>query len=623
MTSARVVDAGECIINGVRFPLIGPVRTELQSIYPDKLVLGDYTKDSQVGASVVAWSEWLGGIGLDVMRASKPGFVQRAWWSTCKLGYSGHLVLPALATLTAAGPTSSVGAMGELASVIYAAFGTDVRSYDNTADSWGSSLATLPNNATDAIEVRLAGTVYLVFACTTDIVRTSDGAVFTTDTTDGLYFAFWDDRLWTIDNTGQLRYTYDLATWSNDTRLPLPNGSVTGMFVARDAEGEPIIYVSTTRGPYAHNDVNHRLVATELSLPTHPDNGKGTARWRESAFISAGLGIYQYINGANQAIVTIMGPDRDHGLPSDKRGIIRKLVPTHNQLLAILDSTVGAASPTNLLQAGALENAFPMVVGISVGYSAILGWDGTGWEVKWLSGTGAKAISAAHVSNAYSVYRLWWAHNERVYHTALQRDIINPNEVAAFAYAASSEHQTPWFDAEQSDVDKTALELRVEVKGASSTETLAVSYALNYAASFTALGTISSNGITSYLFPNSTTPSGTAFRSIRFQVLLARGATTTLTPDMLSLTFLYRKKLPVKYKFTVKLGLHKAYGGREIPELRAAQVTAIEAANLVEFTFRDDAGNTRNYFVDIIAPSSFEQSGYDEQGQSVLVMAER
>ena len=34
-----------------------------------------------------------------------------------------------------------------------------------------------------------------------------------------------------------------------------------------------------------------------------------------------------------------MGPDRDDGLPSSRRGTIRQLVPSHNELLAIIDAT--------------------------------------------------------------------------------------------------------------------------------------------------------------------------------------------------------------------------------------------------------------------------------------------
>ena len=37
--------------------------------------------------------------------------------------------------------------------------------------------------------------------------------------------------------------------------------------------------------------------------------------------------------------MTITGPDRDDGLPSDKRGSIKHMSATHNELLAAVDAT--------------------------------------------------------------------------------------------------------------------------------------------------------------------------------------------------------------------------------------------------------------------------------------------
>jgi hypothetical protein len=57
-------------------------------------------------------------------------------------------------------------------------------------------------------------------------------------------------------------------------------------------------------------------------------------------------------------------------------------------------------------------------------------------------------------------------------------------------------------------------------------------------------------------------------------------------------------------------------------ELRSNLVTAIENRQLVEFTFRDDSGGTRNYYVDIASASGLEYTGYDERGQSQILLVE-
>ena len=621
MSPATVVATSEISLNGVFYRTKGPVQSSLSSIYPQKTVQGDFTKDSQQRASVLALSDWRGGIGVNKMRA--PEQINRAWWSTCQLRYRGHLVLPGLAVATAAVGSSAVGAIGELGNAIYAAFGTDVRKYNNTTDSWGSSLATLQAAATDSLTFRMNGVVYLAFATAGTpggYTYTSDGITWTDDTKDTQFLAWWDDRLWGIDATGQLWFSTAIGVETNEAQLPLPSDSVTSLFVGRAPNDSLILYAGATYGLWAHDIDNARFGETELTVPQHPDNGKGADRWRDSTFYPVGNGIWRYVNGGNQALITIMGPDRDDGLPSDKRGIIRQLLGTTNELLAIFDATSAPGTMDMFDGDGVLSAA--QVIEPDTGFSSILGWNEGAWECKWLGGNVGQAISWAYVSNAYSTYRLWWATNQRVYYMALPRDIVNPNEITTFVYALSADHETPWFNADQEEVDKLMLELRVECAGMSATETAVVSYGTNYSSTYTQLGTITASGVTSYLFPNSTSPSGTGFRAIRFKVSLARGTTTTLTPDVLSLTMSYRKKLPAKYSHTVELDLMQEYKGNTPKQLRAALVTALASATKVELTFRDDTGTTRNYWVDVVQGTGLQSTGHDERGATTLTMVE-
>ena len=94
--ASSVVETNEVSINGYYYPVSRPVRSTLASIYPSKLTIGDTSKDSQLYASVIAWSDWRGGIGKARMEGA--GEVNRAWYSTCQLRYKNHLVLPGLVT---------------------------------------------------------------------------------------------------------------------------------------------------------------------------------------------------------------------------------------------------------------------------------------------------------------------------------------------------------------------------------------------------------------------------------------------------------------------------------------------------------------------------------------------
>ena len=638
--AAKVESPNEISLNGVYYPIARPVQSVLSSIYPAKVVIGDTTKDSQARTSVIAWSDWRGGIGVNRMETG--GDVNRAWWSTCQLRYKNHLILPGLDNDAKANKTStsltdpSIGAIGELASEIYVAWNgstsedAKIYKYNKASDVWGSALATPSDQVTDTVTWRtLAGETFLIFAhydSSGSGYTRFDGSTWTEDTTDSQYVAAWDDRLWGISYTGQLWYSIVAGTEVNDAKLPLPPGSVTGLFVARDAGGEPILYASTKKGLFAHDSANSKFIQTELTIPNHPHAGKGTIRWRDSIYMPAGLGVYKYINQAGGAVLAVTGPDRDDGVPTNQRGTIKFMTGSHNELFAGLD----ASTAPNITSGDSIPYQWQshhgsMVIDDDTGYSTILGYDDMGWETKWTASSAGRSLQALTVSDAYDEYRMWWGFNGEIKFMKIPSDIINPSFVSDFEFAASGTHETPWFNAGQAEVDKLALKLRVEVQDASSTETVAVEYATDYAESYTSLGTITSDGITSYTFGSS---AGTAFRAIKFKLSLARTTNTGTvnytkkTPDVVSTTLEWRKKLPSKWGHQVQVDINKEYKGKSPKDLRAALLSAIESTTLVEFTFRDDSGGTRNYYVDVASATGMEYTGTDERGISTINLVE-
>ena len=620
----RLTHPGIVSINSEQYKLKEPIRPKLINKYAPKIVTGETTGDSQVGRSRIEWSDNRGGIGVDRitdLEAANAVSLDRSWYSSAYLRHKGHLTLPPLPTTTAATTVSgifTIGAMAELSDTIYAAFGISVRSYSYSSDAWSSELHDLPAVATDAITLRLAGTVYMVFAHTGGTSDTVNGSSWNDRTDDVRYMAEWDDRLWGIDNTGQLRFCQTIGTWVNDAILPLPNGYVTDLYVDRDAGGEPILYASTKVGVYAHDAANARFLKTELDLPFHDDAGRGVTRWRGAAYYPAGLGVYRYQAGPS-ASVAVVGPDRDDGVPDDRRGTIVRLEQSHNELLALVDSTSAAANTFDVFTSG--EDNAAEVIDPDVGVSTILGWDMRGWQVLWESSANTEAITYSLVSNAYDGYRLWWAHNRRVHYMDLPVDIVNPSETSDRNYSSSATHDFPWLVVGQ-ETAGLALRLRVQVADASSNETVTPSYATNFSETFTALTAITSDGTTTYDFPDSTTPTGTAFRAFRPRLALARGSNTLLSPDVVSVTLEWRKKLPAQYAWSLVLDLSERHGSRSPMQQRADLTTAAASNALVEFTFRDDTGNDRNYYVDVIEHGGLEFTGHDERGVVELLLAE-
>ena len=646
MTS-KVIEQNEISLNGVYYPISRPVRSTLASIYPAKVVIGDTDKDSDPRSSVIGWSDWRGGIGINRMEGAAD--VNRAWFSTCQLRYKNHLVLPPLANGTNT-PShdlgqAKIGAIATFLGEIYAFWNggsgatPKLYKYANASDSWGTQISTssVTDEVTDSVVwTATGGTSYLVFAhydtAGSGYSFSVDGSSWTTDSQDTQFLTTWDDRLWGISYAGQLWHSNSPGTEHLDAMLPLPDGSITRLFVARNAAGVPIIYAMTTEGLFAHDADNSRWDATELELPIHPDNGKGSTRWRDSVYIPSGNGIYKYINGNNSAVVTIVGPDKDDGLPSDKRGAIRTMTGSHNELLIGVDAQTGADPVSfDAVSRQWFSHFGSPVMANDTGKSAILGYNELGWEVKWLATDTGTTFDTMHVSTAYNRYRLWWGANGVVYYMDLPKDIINPSEVDDFPYGTSGVHETPWFNAGQSEVDKLALKLKIECSGLSANETVLVQYATDYTESYTTAVTLNSTtmgasaGTYTYTFGSSV---GVAYRSIKFKLTLSRSSASTTglekfnTPDVISTTLTWRKKLDAKWGHTVEVDLNNKYKGNDPKALRSNLISAIESTTLVEFTFRDDSGGTRNYYVDVTSAQGLEFTGRDERGSTMISVVE-
>ena len=723
---ATVEDELEISLGGVLYPLSRSVVSTLASIYPGKVVIGDTTKDSDQRRSVLALTDYTGGIGID--RVDSATEIDRAWWSTANIRHRNHLTLGPLAVTTAdlgTPNTSAIGVIGEYKDEVYATFGTAVHKYNNSSDSWGSSLKTLPAAATDILNLRaditstdVTGTDYLVIATTTGFT-TYNGTVFADHIIDAKYLTSWDRKLWTIDVDGRLRYTTDLSvqtsqsgtvsgvetngsavlddtgatftatirdgdhwvrvtdnggdtvtgyihtidadsdntkvniynstsfstqnwiegdatafdmadtpltynvyTMTDDAQLPLPNDFVTDLLVSRNAAGNPIVFAATLEGLFAHDFDGTKFVETEVGFPRHPDNGLGSLRWRDALYLPAGLSIYKFANGSNTAVVSLAGPDRDDGLPSDRRGTIDRLVGSQNELLAVIGIPINQTVQGLFDGSGLGTHISAVIADPNPRQASILGFNEIGWRVRWASTETAKDVTYAHVSSAYSEYRIWWAHDVRVLYMDLPRDITNPSHAPDAPFETSSTHETPWYSMGQTEVTKLACSIIAETEGMSSTETITIGYALDYVESYTSLTTITADGKTEYVLPNTTTPEGVAFRSIKFKVTFVRGTNNKISPDLTSLTLCWRKKLAAKYGFTAVVNMYEEYKGRASQELRSNLLTAVEGDLLVEFTFRDDDSNTRNFWVDVVSASGIEFSGHDERGETTILLVE-
>jgi hypothetical protein len=634
---ASVVDTNEILLNSKRYKIAGPVRKTLVSIAAPRFTIGDTQRGADPRASILTQNDFRGGIGWN--RGLDASTIDRAWWSTCQLRYKGHVLLARKPTTASTSISSADGggsvagevvAVGGFDSQIYAIFGTSVHIYNEPSDNWTSSKDTLVNPTAELINFHYSGADYLIFARGDSGYTHLTGTTFTDMDASGDasrtvdYFAIWHGSLWGIDSTNRLK-NWASGPTANPTekalpggKIPLPDGYVTSLFVYRDAAGSPVLYAGTKVGLWVYDESNNRWEETELRLPFHPESGSGAVVWRDSIYYPAGNALYKYQTGSNSAVVSLVGYDRDHGIPETYTGQTLKLIGTHNDLLALVNADIDVSYTVFATgrQGSGFGGASTVVSG--TGTSSILGWNEGAWETKWTAGNNT-GLKAGHVGSETGTYRLWFGVGDKLAFIDLSPDVINPDQISGYEYDATTDGilETPWFDGGDSAGNKTAVTLRAVTSGCTSDVTIKVEFATAFSESYTTLGTITSNGTTTYEFASG---AGVEFASIKFKVTLATN-TTASSPDLNMLELRWREKLPPKFGFSVNIDTAQAFKGQTPKQMMDSITTVINTNTLVAFTYKDDDSD-RTYNVDLVSASGFEFTGLDERGQIQLQLVE-
>ena len=626
VTQSRVIKANEVAINNVRYKLAPGVQRVRQfsgATLPGKITLGDYNLDSHPLISTwLAVNDQRGGIGINRMDVSKD--LDRCWTSLCELQYRGHLTLPSLVTDLLGEPathTIGVVSMFEHGGTVYGIFlaggGTaTVRALSTI--TFGSNLKTLAATALDVAVGILNGSETVVIAQSNNPVdwSTSPGSSWTDEavtSTAVIALAFHNDLLWGMASTGRLYFTHDLTlgwTLDNTPALKLPSGGTPRLLQGQRPDGERALYASTPTGLWIHDEANNRWFKTAVNFPEHPWGGRAAVEWRGSLYCSAGLAIHKLTPGT-PSTTTVMGPDRDDGIPTAYNGTILGLVNTPNELIAI----------TNGYLTDFALNSNPYVI--------IWGYNERGWRIIWSSGelTGLDAFVAPPIASTYGGYRLYWIYASNATaigkHISLPQGIVNPSQSPSFPFESGAKtHETPWFDAGVVHQNKLAVEVRLETTNPTSSETVLVEYATNYVESYTSLGTISATGETTYHLPTSGNHVGVEFRSIKFRLTLTRGGTSTNTPDVIKCALLFMRTWDDLRGYSVTIELTEGWGGLTVLQQREALDTLFGTKTLVDFTFRDESDDTENHMVTVRGYSSLEQPGHSNIGQWQIQLVE-
>ena len=335
--------------------------------------------------------------------------------------------------------------------------------------------------------------------------------------------------------------------------------------------------------------------------PEHPHTGKGATNWRGDVYFSSGLDVLKYTAGTT-AYIESVGLNKEGGLPPEYRAQIVKLIEGYNEVYALLDSTLAP----------------------ELSYSTLMAWTGDGWVCLWAASSEGNRAFSGIVSPHYA-YRVWWDWNNKAYYFDIARDLHNPLKITTQTFATSAFHITPWFDADGAASDKLAKSLSLDCDGMSANETVVVKYRIDHAytdldSGWTTLGTITSDGETSYDFGAST--EGIVFKAIQLRFDLA-STTSTLTPDIHWVKLRYVKLLPVMWQWQVSIDCTKEHRGRAPAQLVGLLKTALASQTLVPFTYLTPSGTATTQYVRAKEmPRGIEHTGELPKGQFDVILSE-
>jgi len=201
-----VTSENEISLGNTRFPIRGRVQPSLISTFPGKVVIGDYTYDDEQIASNWIISDQRGGILVEEMDESI--HFDRCWWSTCNLGFKGHIVLPPLATEITKLP-SWVSPTGFVDPDTQ--WTDEANAYDDNTATYAHDTTVSPNVWTSFLELSIASTeinAIRYYASTSGVVTKIDVDLYYNSQWNHLYEdTIYTDQWVTIELAAALSVT--------------------------------------------------------------------------------------------------------------------------------------------------------------------------------------------------------------------------------------------------------------------------------------------------------------------------------------------------------------------------------------------------------------------------------
>ncbi len=385
------------------------------------------------------------------------------------------------------------------------------------------------------------------------------------------YLALYLNRMVTINNQN-VGFSYspvnDIETnWIERASFPNLPLKFTDLFVGRDAGDDPALYFLTPKGMY-YLDVFSNFVfgPTEVTWEYDSASGKVGFYGRGGHYIAVGKGIYNIDKGN----VTLIGPDRDDGLPEALQGAITDMIQVGFWLVISIDG--GTSNKSSILKRYITGNHWHTVYVGSVNTPIkTLFWDsGT---LYFGEGTNVKSLPFSNATD-------------------------NVAKLSTHTYSASGDILYPYFHSEFEAMPKVAHKIRGVTQDCDADDKITIYYRTDSTTSWTTLGSFTTSPRPTALpFPASGDGIGVSFERIQFKASYAQGATTTNSPKLESLTLEYRVVPPVLWGWDFQVQAISS-GDESGQDIIDKLKTAIETGTLMSF-FPDGDKEGTEYFVEV------------------------
>jgi hypothetical protein len=308
--------------------------------------------------------------------------------------------------------------------------------------------------------------------------------------------------------------------------------------------------------------------------------------------VPVGASIYRYTGNLVQSV----GVDKDEGMPAGQQGDTVACVASHAFHYAIINGyTTSSASSTSTVPIGveSYDTYGSRIFSSNVGAyqfsqsgditGSILVSTGSAWhqlpayqaETDALPRSYGK-MTAATVSGADEVYRLWYSDDKGIYYIDLSKGLHNPLNNPNTKFAKRGFLRTARFDAEWAEIDKLALSVDAEIASASLTEKVEIYVYLDgnpVTVDGGPFATVTAPGSYAWRVNDA---GGRKFREAQIEIVLSRGENQTATPRVKSVSLGYMRLPRYLRGWEVQL---------DLTDPRCLQEIGVPAGDLIEKLF--------------------------------------